>query len=67
MTKKEFKQVQKDLKFTNQQMADLIGVHLGTIKKWHSGERKILNRMSRLIRLHTIIKVLFGKETEIKG
>ena len=41
MTSSEFKEVQRELGFTNQKMAAVLRVSLRTVEKWRQGSRSV--------------------------
>ncbi len=51
MTPTELQRIRKRLKLTQARFADLVGVHVVTVKRWETHARRIPPTTARLIRL----------------
>src|SRR2546430_5214908 len=51
MTPKQLRQARKGLALTQQALADRLGVHVQTVKKWEGGERRISEPVALLLRV----------------
>lgn len=75
MTKAQLKLVMQSRQINRQQLATMLGVSLGAVKKWLTGERIISERTDKQIEIHFKLMDLmekrmdlpFGKEVSFKG
>jgi DNA-binding transcriptional regulator YiaG len=51
MTPKQLRQARKVLKQTQQALANRLGIHVQSVKRWEAGERRISEPVALLIRV----------------
>ena len=56
MTPSEFKEIQKELGFSNSQMSEELCVDISTVEYWRSGKRAIWPRTEKAVRLLVRVK-----------